>query len=773
MTNWTGRFIAAADRLDCAPQFRREFTTHPGHGGVVTARLRLSALGICEAWINGEPVSDAVLTPGWTSYEWRLHFVEYDVTHLIAERSVLAIAVGNGWYRGRLGWVPTATYGSDIAAFAELQLTYADGHQDLIVTDETWRAGPGPVTFDDLYDGQAIDARRYDERWKQVGFDGQWGGVRVIEYETARLSADPAPPVRRIDRLRPVRIWRSSSGAILLDFGQNIVGWLHLRVRGEPGSVITVRHAEVLEAGELCLRPLRSAKAVDRFTLSGDDDSFEPTMTFHGFRYAELTGWPGSLTLEDDAVTAVVISSDLRQTGRFECSVPELNTFHDNVVRGMRGNFVDVPTDCPQRDERLGWTGDISVFAPTAAFLFDVKDFLRDWLRDLALEQAHEGAVPLVVPDIFKRAANPADLPPNAVPVAIWSDAAVWVPWALWEAYGDRRVLAEALPSMLAHGRAVRSVLSPSGVWDTGFQFGDWLDPDAPAAHPEHAKADPGVVATASAYRTLRLIGEAARVLGRPAEAAEFGTAAAQVRSSFRRIYVKGETITSDCATVYALAIVFGLLDEVERIWAGGRLAELVKEGDYRISTGFAGTPLLTEALAATGHVQAAYRLLLQRECPSWLYPVTMGATTVWERWDSMLPDGQVNPGDMTSFNHYALGAVATWMHRAIGGISPLTPGYRDILIAPLVADGIDWARCALETPRGAVSVEWERNADLVSLAVTVPVGAGAVFRWPGLPDRLLAAGHHTVAVALPCPEPGTAAGPPESPFPSPLAADV
>ncbi|MEU6201223.1 family 78 glycoside hydrolase catalytic domain [Streptomyces sp. NPDC047061] len=753
MTIWTGRFIAPENDIESAPRFRREFSTEPGHGGLVAATLRLSALGICEAWINGRPVTDAVLTPGWTSYEWRLHFVELDVTALVDEISTLAITVGNGWYRGRLGWIETTRYGLDIAAFAELRLTYADGHETVIVTDESWMSGPGPVVADDLYNGQAIDARREDGAWLHPGFQAEdWGGVRLVDYDRARLSLDPAPPVRRIAHLHPQRTWRSSSGGLLLDFGQNVVGWLKLRVRGPVGALITARHAEVLEDGELCVRPLRSALATDHFTLSGGDDTFEPTMTFHGFRYAELTGWPEGVPV-DDAVTAVVVSSDLRRTGEFECSDPDLTTFHENVVRGMQGNFVDVPTDCPQRDERLGWTGDLAAFAPTAAFLFDVKDFLLDWLRDLALEQSHADVVPLVVPDVLKHAVDttpgqPAG-PPSGQPVALWSDAAVWVPWALWEAYGELTILGETLPAMLAHARRVRAALSPSGLWDTGFQFGDWLDPDAPAEHPERAKADPGVVATACAYRTMTLVAETARLLGKSAEAEEFASAAADVRAAFRRHYIDEQRITSDCASVYALAIAFEVLDETERAWAGDRLAQLVETSGHRISTGFAGTPFVTGALSSTGHTDTAYRLLLQRQCPSWLYPVTMGATTVWERWDSMLPDGRINPGDMTSFNHYALGAVADWIHRTVGGIAPLTAGYRHILVAPKVADGIDWARCALQTPHGRVAVEWHRQDDRVTFSVTVPRGSSAVFRWPGHADRELPSGHHTLDVAF------------------------
>ncbi|MFE1646127.1 family 78 glycoside hydrolase catalytic domain [Microbacterium sp. P01] len=752
MSSPTARFIAADAEPESAPLFRREFSLEPDHGAVVSATLKLSALGICEAWINGMPVSDDLLTPGWTSYEWRVHYVEHDVTRLLAQESTIAIAVGNGWYRGRLGWIETRRYGREIAAYAQLVVDYADGYQQQIVTDDTWRVGGSEITFNDFYDGQHIDARLHDDRWKSAGFDDAlWGRTHAVDFVPERFDQDPAPPVRRVDELRPRQIWKSPSGATLVDFGENIVGFLRVQVRGPRGDRLTLRHAEVLEDGELAVRTLRSASSVDRYIFSGGDDAFEPTFTFHGFRYAEITGWPGS---DDDitaAVTAIVISTDLRRTGLFECSVPELNQLHDNIVRGMRGNFIDIPTDCPQRDERLGWTGDISAFAPTAAFLFDVKEFLADWLQDLALEQAHhDGVVPYIVPDILKNATIPQPGAGAEEAAAFWSDAAVWVPWALWEAYGDARILARSFESMLSHGRRVQSLLSPSGVWDTGFQFGDWLDPDAPADSPGSAKADPGVVATACAYRTAHRIAASARILGHVAEEAEFTEHAHHLREAFVAEYVRGDRIHSDSTTVYSLAIVFGLLDETQQQWAGRRLAELVADSGFHISTGFAGTPFIADALTSTGHTATAYRLLLQRECPSWLYPVTMGATTIWERWDSMLPDGSINPGDMTSFNHYALGAVADWMHREIGGIAALSPGYQQVLIAPKIGPGIDWARTSLNSPHGTVSVQWERARDVIDFEIVLPTGTTAVFEWPDHLERVLTPGIHRISVPAP-----------------------
>ncbi|SDD34522.1 family 78 glycoside hydrolase catalytic domain [Auraticoccus monumenti] len=749
---WTVRFVAPDADFEGAPLLRRRIRLDQGHGAPTSAVLRWTALGVGEVWLGGRPVTADVLTPGWSSYEWRLRYAEHDVTSLLdGEETVLAVALGNGWYRAPLGWgTRTAPYGEELAVLAELTVTFADGHQQVVGSDRDWRAGPSAVTANHLYDGQSIDARRHDPRWTEVSYDdSSWAGVHEVDVDRAVLQPYVAPPVRRISERVPERVWTSPAGRTLVDFGQNLVGWVRVSVAGEAGRTVTLRHAEVLEHGELGTRPLRGALATDRFTLSGGEDVFEPTFTFHGFRYVEVDGWPGDPDGLVEGLTAVVVSSDLRRTAHFACSDELVSQLHENVVWGMRGNFLDVPTDCPQRDERLGWTGDIAAFAPTAVRLFDVQDFLRDWLRDLALEQSHhDGMVPYVVPDLIKRMPNPPDFQPVDT-TAVWSDAAVWVPWAVWQAHGDPVVLAETFDSMTAHVRRVRSKLSPNGLWDTGFQFGDWLDPDAPPEDAARAKADPSVVATACAARSARLVAEAAAVLGRTEEQAELATLAEELRASFNREYVHDGRVHSDCTTVYSLAIVFDLLDAVDREAAGTRLAELVAESGFRISTGFAGTPFIADALTSTGHVEEAYRLLLQRECPSWLYPVTMGATTIWERWDSMMPDGTINVGEMTSFNHYALGAVADWLHRVVGGLAALEPGYARLLVAPRPGGGLSWAESALDTPHGRARVRWDREGDRLTVQVTVPEGTSALVQLPGAPDQELAAGTHTVTATV------------------------
>jgi alpha-L-rhamnosidase len=753
---WSALPIAPNEDSDGAPLLRREFALEEGHGPVTRAILHATAHGIFEAYLNGDPVSDDVLSPGWSSYEWRLRYRSYDVGALLQPRSVLGIALGNGWFRGRLGWSGgRALYGKELAALAQLEIEFSDGYVQTLVTDESWTTGPSAVVFNDLYDGQAIDARRYSDAWLQRGFsDEAWTGVHQAELDSSTLTPYIGPPVSRQEELRPTKIWTSPAGKTLVDFGQNLVGWVKVHVQGPAGTTITLRHAEVLENDELGTRPLRSAKATDRFILSGGDDLFEPTFTFHGFRYVEVDGWPGgadALRQAQGALTAVVVHSELRRTGEFECSHELLNQLHRNVVWGTRGNFLDVPTDCPQRDERLGWTGDIAVFAPTATYLFDVDDFLRDWLKDLAAEQqAADGRVPPVVPDILKYVERPKRWPvPDST--AIWSDAAVWVPWALWWAYGDRQVIADQFDSMASHVRRVESLLSPTGLWDEGFQFGDWLDPTAPPDEPGMSRADNGVVATACLYRDAHIVRDAARLLDRDEDAEYFGNLAERTRAAFNDHYVSPEGhIHSDAETTYALAIVFGLLDPEEEQVAGNRLDELVAKSGYHIQTGFAGTPFVTHALTRTGHLDTAYQLLLQTECPSWLYPVTMGATTIWERWDSMLPDGTINPGQMTSFNHYALGAVAYWMHQIIGGLVLLEPGYSKVLIAPQPGGDIHRARSSLETRHGKISVSWSREDDgPIDLDFSIPEGVTALVQLPGIHEQEFGSGRHRLTSTL------------------------
>ncbi|MCZ0997503.1 glycoside hydrolase family 78 protein [Streptomyces mirabilis] len=740
---WGQRAVVEAGLLD-ADDWTADFVSPVGIGGqrmpapvlsgaldvpgeIRRARLYATAHGLYVATLNGRRVGDMVLAPGWTSYEHRLRYQTYDVTELVKRgRNVLDVLLGNGWYRGRLGFNrERALYGDRLALLAQLEVTTTDGQVHVLATDGTWTARESEILADDLYDGQRTDLRRRGSEWRPAS-----GAVEVVEGDLNRLVAPDGPPVRASHVLPAEKVWTSPSGRTLVDFGQNAVGWVRLRVRGlAPGTEVAVRHAEVLEDGELGTRPLRTAEATDSYFLAGTgEEVLEPSLTFHGFRYAEVTGVP---ELRPEDIEVVVITSDLRRTGWFTSSHQLLNRFHENVVWGMRGNFVDVPTDCPQRDERLGWTGDIQVFAPTATFLFDSSGFLDSWLKDLAAEQLPDGSVPFVVPDVLRDPAPAA---------AAWGDAAAIVPWVLYQRTGDRGVLEQQWPSMRAWVDKVANLAGPDRLWSGGFQFGDWLDPTAPPEDPFRAKADPDVVATAHFARSAAVVAEAAGVLGRHDEADHYAVLAAEVREAFNRAYVTAAgRILSDSPTAYALAIQWGLLHTAEqREQAGRRLADLVRAGGFRISTGFVGTPLVTDALNSTGHTDIAYRLLLQTGCPSWLYPVTMGATTVWERWDSMLPDGTINPGEMTSFNHYALGAVADWLHRRVAGLAPAAPGYRRISVRPHPTAALTSASARHLTPYGEASVSWERADGRFRLDLRVPVGATAQVYLPGSAGTVL-----------------------------------
>ncbi|WP_236030290.1 alpha-L-rhamnosidase [Paractinoplanes lichenicola] len=705
-------------------------------GDVVKARLYITAHGLYEATINGHRVGDEVLTPGWTAYQHRLRYQTYDVTDLVTPgENRVEINLGNGWWRGYLGFRNQhSLYGDRLAALAQLEVETADGRVHTLATDGSWTAREGVIVVDDIYNGQRVDLGR------ELGAESP---VDVIDADLSLLVAPDGPPVRVTDVLPAVEVFKSPSGKTLVDFGQNVVGWVRLRVRGgQKGNKVVIRHAEVLEDGELGVRPLRTARATDEWILDGREEVvLEPNFTFHGFRYAEVTGVDG---LEAADVEAVVVGSDLRRTGWFESDHELLNRFHENVVWGMRGNFVDVPTDCPQRDERLGWTGDIQVFSPTASFLFDSAGFLTNWLADLAAEQQKDGSVPYVVPDVLRQP-GPA--------TAAWGDAATIVPWVIYQRTGDRGILERQLPSMRAWVDKMAALAGPGLLWAGGFQFGDWLDPTAPPADPFRAKADPDVIATAHLARSAEVVAQAALAVGDGDVAREYGDLAGRVRAAFAREYVTdGGRVLSDAPTAYALALQWALLPtEDQRKQAGQRLADLVRVAGFRISTGFVGTPLMTDALADAGEPELAYRLLLQTGVPSWLYPVTMGATTVWERWDSMLPDGSINPGEMTSFNHYALGAVADWLHRRVAGLAPAEPGYRSIEVRPLPTGQLTRAAARHLTPYGEASVAWTRDGGELSLTVVVPVGASATVHVPGSDEPITVAhGRHEWTVQDP-----------------------
>jgi alpha-L-rhamnosidase len=730
LEDWQAGFITPdwdedVSKPQPAPYFRRSFSLK---NGIKSARLYITSLGLYSAEINGKVVGSQVLTPGWTVYDERLVYQTYDVTELLnpGENAIGAI-LGDGWFRGRIGFGggKRNIYGDRLAVIVQLEVTYVDGTTELILSDENWRATTGPILLNSLYDGDIYDARLELDGWSSPGFDASdWQDVRFVDWDKKTLSAPVGPPIRRTEELLPVSITKSPSGKTIVDFGQNLVGRLVFTVKGPAGSTITLRHAEVLENDELCTYPLRFAKATDQYTLKGGEpETWEPLFTFHGFRYVEVSGWPGKLTVDD--LTAVVIHSDMTRIGWFDSSNALLNQLFQNIVWSMRGNFVGIPTDCPQRDERLGWTGDLQVFSATATFIYDVMGFLQSWLKDLTIEQKRAGGiVPQVIPMIMDRPMSGA----------AWSDVVTVVPWLLFQRFGDQKILADQYESMKDWVDQIIAIAGENDLWDTGFQYGDWLDPTAPPDQPGKSRTDKVIVATAYYVYSAELVAKVAGCLGQLDDEQYYLSVAEKARAAFAREFITpAGRLMNDAETAYALAITYKLFPSDEQYQhAGNRLAELVRDGGYHIRTGFVGTPLICDALCETGHYAAAYRLLLQKECPSWLYPVTMGATTIWERWDSMLPDGSINSDEMTSFNHYAFGAVADWMQRTIGGLTVVEPGYQKFNVRPRPGGGLTCAEVEHLTPYGLVKVDWEIVQNDFVLNVLVPANTAALVTLPG-----------------------------------------
>ena len=719
---------------------RAEFDVPPG---VIGARVYGSAHGVYEFEINAERVGSTLLDPGWTSFQHRIRHQTYDIsTQLRPGRNAIGAWLADGWYRGRLGFNGGLwdIYGRDVSLLAQLELTLADGSTERVPLKDSWKCSAGPITGVGIYEGETYDARLYPAGWSTPGFDDSRWQLPVplpLESFPAALECATGPAVAVTETLKPHTVEVRPDGNVRFDFGQNISGRIRARWSGHAGQMVTLHHAEVLEHDELAIRPLRTAAAIDRYTFRGNDiEEWAPRFTFHGFRYAELEGWHGDLS--DLTIVAEVLHSDMRRTGWFTSSHEMLNKLHENTVWGMRGNFVDLPTDCPQRDERLGWTGDIQVFAPAASFLYASTGTLIGWLRDVAAEQQAMGSVPNFVPWID--CGFPAD------PAAAWGDAAVIVPWVLYERTGDSQILRDQLSSMKAWVGQVERLSGGTGLWNTGFQLGDWLDPTAPPENPGESRTDKYLVACAYFVRSSQLLAQTCEVLGEHSDFERYDAIHRKAKAAFQAEYVSSTgRVVSDTPTALSLALVFDLLDnKAHRVHAGARLVQLVVDSDHRIDTGFVGTPIICDALVQAGAIDTAYHLLLQDQFPSWLYPVTLGATTIWERWDSLLPNGDVNPGEMTSFNHYALGAVVDFMHRVVAGLAPAAPGYAEMRVAPQPGGGLVYASAKHLTPFGPAEVAWQRVGTELHLDVTVPHGVLAHVWLPGQNDpRPVRAGSH------------------------------
>jgi alpha-L-rhamnosidase len=713
------------------PMLRREFELQ---GTVARARAYVTSHGLYELHLNGQRVGDELFTPGWTSYNKRLQYQAYDVTSLLQRgRNAAGALLGNGWYRGELmGFAGRRNvYGDRLALLVQIEVTYGDGRREIVGSDGSWKSATGPILLSEIYHGETYDARLEKPGWTRSGFDDRdWKSVKLADYGKDTLVAASAPPVKRIEELRPVKVFKTPGGDTVVDMGQNMVGWPKLTVEGPAGTTVTLRHAEVLDkAGNFYTENLRVAQQTVRYTLrGGGPETFEPHFTFFGGRYVAVDGYPGELTA--DRLKGVVIHTDLPPGGAFETSSPLLNQLQHNIRWGQKGNFLDVPTDCPQRNERMGWTGDAQAFARTAAFNFDVASFFTKWLRDVAADQYENGSVPHVIPDALTRKDNPA------AGAAGWADAAVIIPWTLYLTHADQRILEEQYPSMTRWLEYVRQRAGDDLVWDGDFQFADWLAYTAPS---REARSYPGattskdLVATAFFAHSTDLLARIARVLGRGDDASRYAELFAKIKAAFRAEYVSERGRVGDASqTAYVLALEFDLLPEELRKVAAKRLAEEIRTRKH-LTTGFLGTPYLCHVLSRYGYLDEAYLLLNREEYPSWLYPVKQGATTIWERWDGQKPDGSFQDASMNSFNHYAYGAIGEWMYRVMAGLDldEAAPGYAHILIQPRPGGGITSVSASHETPYGKVASAWTRADGRFELQVEVPPNTKATVRLP------------------------------------------
>ncbi|WP_440109520.1 family 78 glycoside hydrolase catalytic domain [Paenibacillus sp. QZ-Y1] len=711
------------------PRLRRQFELQQP---VITARIYVTALGLYELHLNNTRVGEDYFTPGWTTYRKRLQYQVYDVTDLLQTgQNILGAYLGDGWYKGYLGWKKEQKiYGTTSALLLELHIVYADGSEERILSNADWSATSSAICMSDIYMGETYDARMESD-WSDSS-QANGAQVEVLKYSKDIIVAQENVSVTKVEQLQPIAIRITPQGDRVIDMGQNMVGWVKFSIQGEAGQTVELHHAEILDhEGNFYTDNLRGAKQCIRYTLKGDGvETYEPHFTFQGFRYVKLIGFPEQVRL--DHFTGVVLHSNMERTGQFTCSSPLVNQLHHNILWGQKGNFLDVPTDCPQRDERLGWTGDAQMFVRTASYLMNTAPFFTKWLRDLAADQGEDGGIPFFVPDL--RSSTSEGWGDTSHSSAAWGDAAVICPWTLYEMYGDRRLLAEQYDSMKRWVQYIHAQGDNPYLWNTGFHFGDWLGLDSKPDSYVGA-TDTDYVATAFYAYSVSLIKKTADVLGHTEDAAYYEQLHDNVVLAFRDEFVTpAGKIAVPTQTAHVLALHFDLLDSKDRSRTIDQLGKLVAEAGNHLTTGFVGTPYLNPVLSDAGLHDLAYTLLFQEDYPSWLYQVTQGATTVWEHWDGIREDGSLWSADMNSFNHYAYGAIGEWLYRYVAGIrlDAKQPGFRIVHIEPQPGPGLDWVEASLDTLYGQVASSWHRHENNeMEIRVDIPANTSGTVRLP------------------------------------------
>ncbi|MEN1990517.1 glycoside hydrolase family 78 protein [Paenibacillus hubeiensis] len=695
------------------PVFSKEFTVEKE---IQQARIYATSLGVYEIAINGTRVGENYFAPGWTNYNERLQYQTYRLDGMLESQNKIEITVGNGWYKGIFGFTCTPNhYGDKVAALAEIHIIYTDGTKDIIATDKTWQVTTGPIRLSEIYMGETYDS---------CFNESQFFNVETASFDKNRLVAQENEPVKITKKLPALQLITTPKGEYVIDFGQILTGFVELRTKGRKGQIVTIRHAEVLDKeGNFYPDTLRQAVSIDRLICNGTEQIFRPHFTFHGFRYIAIEGLD---VIRLDDFTACVLHSCMEETGSFMTSNAMVNQLQSNIQWSQRGNFLDIPTDCPQRDERLGWTGDAQVFAGTAAFNMNVASFFKKWLRDLASEQTEEYGVPHVIPNILG----------NQEGAAAWSDAAVIVPWVMYQTYGDLRLLQEQYDSMKGWVDYIATRCGANGLWQTGYQYGDWLGLDKEEFSNERTGAtDIYLVANAYYAYSTELVAKAAKLLNKTEDAVRYEELHHQIKKAFNTEYISATgRLVSETQTACVLALHFNLAEERYRDRIRKTLENNIAKHKNHLTTGFVGTPYLCHALSDNDLHELAGTLFLKEDFPSWLYAVKKGATTIWERWNSILPNGDFDTSGMNSLNHYAYGSIGEWMYRKLAGINQIEAGYKKILIKPQFIRGISSVDATFNSVYGEIKSSWSCRAGKIIVNVTIPANTTAIIVLPEKP---------------------------------------
>lgn len=678
---------------------------------VKRARIYATALGVYELQIDGSKVGDTFLAPGWTNYKKRLQYQTYDVTALLKEAEpeehTLEIMVGNGWYKGIFGFTCTPDhYGDRTAVLAELHVIYEDNTKEVIIADTDWQVKTGPVRYSEIYMGETIDTT-YAEKEPEA--------VEPFSYPMENITAQECEPVRITKRTVAKELILTPKGEKVLDFGQNMAGIVEVTVQGKPGQKIVIRHAEALDKdGNFYPETLRQAKSEDTYICDGSRQTFLPHFTFHGFRYICVEGLD---EINPADFTACTLHTDMRATGSFSCSNEMVNKLQHNIEWGQRSNFLDIPTDCPQRDERLGWTGDAQVFCRTASYNRNTALFFTKWLHDLKSEQTAQYGPPHVVPNILA----------EQEAAAAWSDAATVIPWTVYQVFGDKRVLEDQYESMRGYVDYITAHCGENGLWQTGFQYGDWLALDKEESADRTGATDKYLVANAYYAHSVDIVSRAAEVLGYEEDARAYAALHEKVVELFNEEYItRTGRMVSETQTGCVLALHFGLAQEKYRKRIAKSLETNIANHKNHLSTGFVGTPYLCHVLSENGMHGLAGTIFLKEDYPSWLYAVKKGATTIWERWDSVKPDGSFDESGMNSLNHYAYGSIGDWMYEKLAGINPAKPGYQEIRIQPRFIQGITGVDASFDSAYGIIRSAWSCKDGKITVDVMIPANTTA-----------------------------------------------